>query len=75
MTLCKGLRSDSNGGTYDFLYSNQDRHLTPVSGTPIKVNMTDVFTLSGNGGANNYTVAFKWTWTYSPASSRMAPRG
>lgn len=69
----QGTAQDSNGGTYDFVYANQDRHLTPTSGGPIHVNMTDVFTLSGNGGANNFTVAFRWTWTYTPPEQEWPP--
>lgn len=70
----QGTAKDNHGGTYDFLYANQDRHqMSSSSASMIDVDMTDVFTLSGNGGANNYTVSFKWTWSYSSSGSEWPP--
>jgi hypothetical protein len=62
-----GTAKDDKGGTYYFVYTNQTRQLVPKSGSPIKVNMTDSFVLSGNEGASNLNVAFVWHWTYRPA--------
>lgn len=68
-----GTATDSNSNSYNFIYTNQDRHLVPVGGSPIKVHMTDLFLLTGNGGANNYTVGFEWTWQYSPPEQEWPP--
>lgn len=68
-----GTATDSNSNTYQFVYANQDRNQVPKNGAPIKVNMTDAFVLTGNGGSNNYTVAFNWTWTYSPPEGEWPP--
>jgi hypothetical protein len=69
----QGTAQDSNGGTYTFLYSNQDRNRAPASGSPIKVHMIDVFTLNGNGSISDFTVAFNWTWKYTPPEGEWPP--
>lgn len=68
-----GTATDSNSATYNFVYTNQNRHTVPAGGAPIQVKMTDVFLLTGNGGVNNYDVAFKWSWTYSPPEEEWPP--
>jgi hypothetical protein len=66
-----GTAKDDKGGTYYFVYTNQTRQLVPKSGSPIKVNMTDSFVLSGNEGAASLNVAFVWRWTYRPADGEV----
>jgi len=67
-----GTATDTDGGTYDWIYANQDRHNVPAGGSPIQVNMKDSFILSGTG-ANTLNVAFAWKWTYSPPASEWPP--
>jgi hypothetical protein len=66
-----GTAKDDQGGTYNFVYTNQTRQLVPKRGSPIKVNMTDSFVLSGNDGAANLNVAFVWRWTFRPADGEV----
>jgi hypothetical protein len=66
-----GTAKDDQGGTYNFVYTNQTRQLVPKSGSPIKVYMTDSFVLSGDDGAANLNVAFVWRWTYRPADGEV----
>jgi hypothetical protein len=68
-----GTAKDNKGHSYSFVYTNQNRQLVPKSGSPIKVNMTDTFALSGNHKANNLNVDFIWSWTYSPPEPNFPP--
>jgi hypothetical protein len=66
-----GTAKDDKGGTYYFVYTNQTRQLVPKRGSPIKVDMTDSFVLTGNDGAANLNIAFVWHWTYRPADGEV----
>lgn len=78
-----GTAVDSNGDTYNFIYSNQNRQRVPKSGSPIRVNMTDTFILSANEdasdvrsedeGATVLSVGFVWRWTYNPDKEEIWP--
>lgn len=69
----KGTASDGNGGTYNFVYTNQARYNYPPGNGAIKVNMTDSFILDNTNGSNDYAVAFHWTWTYTPPDGEWPP--
>lgn len=67
-----GTATDTNGGTYNWVYTNQDRQQIPPSGSPVRVNMTDSFLLSGTGSAN-LNIGFVWKWTFSPPDPEWPP--
>lgn len=69
----QGTAEDSNHNFYQWIYSNQDRHVTKGTNTRIHVNMTDLFELSGSGPINNFVVAFHWKWTYTPPEQEFPP--
>lgn len=69
----QGTAEDSNHNEYNWIYSNQDRHNSKGTSPLIRVNMTDMFELSGNGPINNFTVAFHWTWRYTPPETEWPP--
>jgi hypothetical protein len=68
-----GTATDNNGGTYNFVYTNQAQHVFPKGGGAVQVNMTDTFILDNTNGTNDYTVAFHWKWTYTPPAGEWPP--
>lgn len=68
-----GTATDNNGGTYNFVYTNQAQHVFPQGGGAVQVNMTDTFVLDNTNGDNDYTVAFHWKWTYTPPAGEWPP--
>jgi hypothetical protein len=72
--VVSGTAVDARGATYHFLYTNHSTRLVPTSGTPISIQMDDLFILKGdNSMANNLRVAFSWSWTYDPLTSSYWP--
>jgi hypothetical protein len=66
--LVSGKAVDENGATYHFLYVNHSTWVTPTSGSPVSIQMKDLFLLNGDRSKkNNLRVAFNWSWTYVPA--------
>ena len=72
--LVMGTAVDSKGGTYTFLYYNNNTEEVPPrgSGLPIQVRMDDVFVLHGADGTV-LTVSFSWRWTYAPPAAPWPP--
>lgn len=68
-----GTAVDTQGNTYRFVYANQNTQLVRGRKSPIKVNVTDTFVLSGNNGANNLNVGFIWSWTFTPPEPFFPP--
>lgn len=69
----QGTATDNNGGTYVFLYTNQAKYHYPAGAGPIKLNMTDSFILDQTNGSNDYSVAFHWSWEFTPPDSEWPP--
>lgn len=67
-----GTATDTNGGAYDFVYTNQDRREIPPGGSPVEIRMIDSFLLTGTGTAN-LNSAFDWKWTFTPPDSYWPP--
>jgi hypothetical protein len=67
-----GTATDTNGGVYDFVYSNQDRRQIPPGGSPVQIRMIDSFLLTGTGTAD-LNSAFDWSWTFAPPDSYWPP--
>ena len=72
--LVTGTAVDANGLTYKFIYVNHSTWTTPVSGTPTKIKMDDLFVLKGDkSSVNNLRVAFRWGWTFDPLTKPYWP--
>ena len=61
--LKTGTAEDSHGDTYHFVYKNRAVfNVSPGPSAPVNVEMTDNFSLTGNGLHMN--VSFDWSWKY-----------
>ena len=71
--LVTGVASDSNGGSYRFIYHNHSINNAPASGFPIHVNMVDSFVLNGSGSIGHLEVGFNWSWDYNGVGDNFPP--
>jgi len=71
--LVTGSASDSNGGSYRFIYQNHSINNVPASGFPIHVNMVDSFVLNGSGSIGHLEVGFNWSWDYNGVGDNFPP--
>lgn len=68
-----GVASDGGGGSYDFIYSNNNTISIPAGSGPIKYDMTDTFIMKGTKPANTLSVGFVWSWTHTPPAADWPP--
>ena len=68
-----GIASDGNGGSYDFVYSNNLVKQIPANGGAIHYDMTDTFVMNGTNPSNNITAAFVWSWEFTPPAADWPP--
>jgi hypothetical protein len=71
--VVRGTAVDSNGGTYNFIYSNHSIQDTPAAGIPIKFEMNDSFVLNGRGAAGHLSVGFLLRWSVSDPNNQPWP--
>ncbi len=69
-----GEAVDAKGATYQWLYLNFSTWVTPASGKPVAIDMSDLFMLQGEKSKrNDLYVTFDWRWTYDPTTSQYWP--
>ncbi|GAB4448812.1 MAG: hypothetical protein OHK0015_53690 [Chloroflexi bacterium OHK40] len=62
----KGYATDEHGRRYRYRYENLAIVSVAPNGPLALVEMRDLFTLRGGGGANRIDASFHWLWTYQP---------
>lgn len=73
--LVTGSAVDSNGGSYNFVYTNHSTEGVPPNGSGLahQISMVDSFVLNGSSSVGHLNIGFNWRWTYTPPEANWPP--